>query len=283
MGRWALLNGLLGVIVLLLGLQIAWTWSRTLPPVDLAAREAAEPTPLPGDGPKGERRSRRGADKAPASPAVLVTTIHNKDLFDPSRQKASDEVKVAAPKETGPPPSLTLSGVRILGKDREAFIVDTTAPAGQQLKRMRSGDQVSGYSVKSIEPTRVTLTSASGDLIKLKLEIEKAGGGTPGVPTAPGTPPRPPRPGQPPAAPAASPAAGIQPSPAAGIQPTPPAGAGQPRPPRAGMQGRQGAPGTPPVPGAPNAPGMANVPGQNPQVPQLPAGVREKLEQLKSN
>ncbi len=280
MGRWALLNGLLGLIVLLLGLQIAWTWSRTLPPIDVEAKSDSEPTPLPGDGPKGERRSRRGADKAPASPAVLVTTIHNKDLFDPSRQKASDEVKVAAPKETGPPPSLTLSGVRILGKDREAFITDTTAPAGQQLRRMRSGDQVSGYSVKSIEPTRVTLTSAAGDLIKLKLEVEKTGGGAaPGTPAVSGAPGRPPRPGQPgaPGTPATPGAAA--PSPAAGIQPTPPAGAGQVRPPRAGMQARQGASAV--TPGAQNVPG---VPGQpNQQVPQLPAGVREKLEQLKSN
>jgi hypothetical protein len=283
MGRWALLNGLLGVIVLLLGLQIAWTWARSLPPINVEARSDSEPTPLPGDGPKGERRSRRGADKAPASPAVLVNTIHNKDLFDPSRQKASEEAKVAAPKETGPPPSLTLSGVRILGKDREAFITDTTAPAGQQLKRMRSGDQVSGYSVKSIEPTRVTLTSAAGDLIKLKLEVEKTGGGAaPGVPVAPGVAGRPPRPGQPgaPGQPAV-PGAGAA-SPAAGIQPTPPAGAGQVRPPRAGMQARQGAAAG--TPGAPNVPGAAGVPGQpNQQVPQLPAGVREKLEQLKSN
>jgi hypothetical protein len=275
MGRWALLNGLLGVIVLLLGLQIAWTWARSLPPIDLEARGAADPAPATGDGPKGERRSRRGADKAPASPALLVTTIHNKDLFDPSRQKASQEVKVEAPKETGPPPSLNLVGVRIMGKDREAFINDTTAPAGAQLRRMRSGDQVSGFSVKTIEPTRVTLTSGTGELIKLKLEVEK-NAAAPGVPAAtrPGMPPRPGQPPQPPGLASASPAAGIQ--------PTPPAGAGQVRPPRAGMQAaRPGAPGA--APHAPPAAGVAPVNPQNPQIPQLPAGVREKLEQLKSN
>ncbi len=38
MGRWAILNGVLVLIVLLLGWQIAWTWRRALPPVEVVER-----------------------------------------------------------------------------------------------------------------------------------------------------------------------------------------------------------------------------------------------------
>ncbi len=264
MGRWAILNGLLGVIVLLLGLQIAWTWTRTLPPVDFAARSTETlPKDGAGGGPKGERRGKRNADKMPATPAAMVVAIVNKDLFDPSRQKASEEIKVAAPKEAPPPPNVTLVGVRILGKDREAFILD----AGQPQRRVRTGDQVGGYTVKTIRPTRVTLTAGSGEVVDLKLTVEKAGGAGPAVPAVPGArAPGAPRPGQPGATPPGTPA----PSPAAGVQPRQPHGPGAAAA-AAAAAARQHQPG-----GAPPAP-------QNPNVPQLPAGVREKLEQLKGN
>jgi hypothetical protein len=37
MRRWVILNGVLGLIVLALGVQIARTWMRTLPPVEARA------------------------------------------------------------------------------------------------------------------------------------------------------------------------------------------------------------------------------------------------------
>ena len=295
MGRWAILNGVLVVIALLLGLEIARTWGRSLPPVEIGARPADPPTKGDGagDGKAGEgkggngrRGSKRVNEKPPAvQPATLVTTIVDKDLFDPSRQKATEEVKAPPPKEAPPPPGLTVVGIRIMGdRDSEAFITD--ASQANQQRRLRIGDEVGGYTVKSIQPSRVTLASATGDKITLNLAVDKSGAtGTPGKPGAQ------PRPGQPATANAASPAAGIQPTPpGAGIQP--------PRPGRPGMPARPPGPGgAPPAPGAPapspaagnfGAPragvGVPPVPaGAPPPNPNIPAAVREKLEQLKGN
>jgi hypothetical protein len=310
MGRWAILNGVLVLIVLLLGLQIARTWGRTLPSVEVATRPDPAPKPegKPDGKPGGTRRGgKRGApERAEQQPAVLVATIVNKDLFDPSRQKASEEVKAAPVKEIGPPPNLTLVGVRMIGRDGEVLVTDA-AQANQQ-RRLRIGDQVGGYTLKTVSPSRVEMASATGDTITLLLAVEKSSGGmpkTPGVAVPPrpgqpaGVPPSPaagikppaagvavpPRPGQP---------AGIPPSPAAGIQP--PAagvavpGAAQPRVPRAPMPAARGAnypppPGTPPVPQPPaaGAGGAPPVPPPAISNPNLPAAVREKLEQLKGN
>ena len=104
MGRWAILNGVLVLIVLLLGLQIARTWGRTLPPVEVATRQTRcrrrrRRASARARAAATRRGGKRGApEKAEQQPAVLVTTIVNKDLFDPSRQKPTEEVK-AAPRE----------------------------------------------------------------------------------------------------------------------------------------------------------------------------------------
>ena len=295
MGRWAILNGVLVVIALLLGLEIARTWGRSLPPVEIGARPADPPTKGDGagDGKAGEgkggnarRGGKRANEKPPAvQPATLVTTIVDKDLFDPSRQKATEEVKAPPPKEAPPPPGLTVVGIRIMGdRDSEAFITD--ASQANQQRRLRIGDEVGGYTVKSILPSRVTLASATGDRITLNLAVDKsAATGTPGKP---GTPPRP---GQPAAANAASPAAGIQPTPpGAGIQPPRPARPGMPAARPQGPGAPPAAPGTPPPSpaagnfGAPRGVGAPPVPaGSPPPNPNIPAAVREKLEQLKGN
>jgi hypothetical protein len=293
MGRWAILNGVLVVIVLLLGLQIGRTWRRTLPPVDVSARHT-DSTPKgeakpEGKGGAGRRGGKRGGapEKAEPQPAVMVTTIVNKDLFDPSRQKATEEVKAPPPKEIGPPPNLTLVGVRMIGRDREVLVTDA-AQANQQ-RRLRVGDQIGGYTLKSVHPSRVTLASASGETMTLSLAIEKSGGAgaAPGAAPRPPGSPTPPRPGQP-----GAPQGMAAPSPAAGIQPTPPTppapaapGGVQPRQPRAA---RGAAPGIPPVPGAAPPPATGAQPHQPapPSAfnnPNLPAAVREKLEQLRSN
>ena len=221
MGRWGILNGVLVVIVLLLGLQIARTWSRTLAPVETVAR-GADPGVKDQDKPDGKagggrRAGKRGAnEKVEPQPTVLVATIVDKDLFDPSRQKPSEEVKAPPPKEIGPPPNLTLVGVRMIGKDREIFVTD--GGQGNQQKRLRLGDQVGGYTLKTIQPSRVTLAAASGDVVTLTLAVDKSGGAAATAPGAPRPPGAPARPGQPGAAAAASPAAGA-PSPAAGLKP----------------------------------------------------------------
>jgi len=261
MGRWTIINGLLAVIVLLLGFQIMRTWARGLPPVEVPPAPAA-PAPAAGEPhEKGKRAAEKASARAQQTPATLVTAIVEKDLFDPSRHPpAPDEVKVeAAVAVTKPPDGVTVVGVRIFGKDREVFISDASQNPAVG-RRLRAGDQVAGYTVKAIDPTGVTLLSPSGDAVPLPLTLDKgrAGQAQPGAPVRPPiVPGRVPQPVGVPASPAAGPQGA---SPAAGVAvrtPTPP-----------------NAPPVPP-PVQPQA-----VPGQ-PQ--QLPAEVRQKLDQLRQN
>ena len=263
MGRWTIVNGLLGLIVALLGYEIVRTWARALPPVTASAPAAVQP-PAPHE--KGKRGGEKGGGRgAQQAPAAMVAAISDKDLFDVSRRApAPDEIKTEAqPPVTKPPDGVTVVGVRIFGKDREVFVNDATQNPAVG-RRLRAGDQIAGYTVKVIEPTAVTLASPSGDPIQVPLTLDK--GGKAGAPGGPPRPPgRPPQPGQAPV----SPAAGSQgASPAAGV-PVPAAKPAVPAP-------RPAVPGVPPAPGAP---GVAQ--GQPQQ--SLPAEVRQKLEQLRQN
>ena len=237
MRRWVIINVLLGLVVALLGLEIVRTWARVLPAVEAPARAAA-----PERHEKGKRGAAKlGAAQAQQLPSAMVAVIGDRDLFDPSRRGVTpEEVKIETPKETGPPPGLTVSGVRIFGKDREVFVTDASQANAQ--RRLRIGDQIVGYTIKSITATGLTLTSPSGDAVNMPLELEKGKAPAPAGPRGP----VPPRPGMPPAA---------------GIQPPPP--------PQVGV--RQ------PVPAPP--PGQPVI--QNPQLQQMPAEVRQRLEQLK--
>lgn len=276
MGRWAILNGLLGLIVALLAVEVVRTWARVIPPVDPAAKVPRAAAPERHE--KGKHGADKNGAKAEAAPPILVAAIEAKDLFDPSRQKAPlEEVKAApvAPKETGPPPGVTVVGFRVFGSDREAFVTDTTATQGSQQRRLRTGDQIGGYSVKRIEPTGLVLTSPSGDEVTMPLVVEKGkSAGTPGAGR--------PAPASKVAAPSGSPAAGVVQgtSPTAGIQP--------PKPPQAAVQRPQGqvppaVPGVPPIPGAP--PVAAAVPGATPPAvpPATPPDVRNRLEKLREH
>jgi hypothetical protein len=270
MRRWVILNGLLAVIVLGLGVQIVRTWARTLPPIE--ARAPAKVADAPERGAGGSKRGKRNqADKSPSTPVALVTAIVNKDLFDPSRTKATEETKVQSTIHiVDPPPGISLVGVRMFGKDREGFILDATQSNTQ--RRIRTGDTVGNFTVKSIRQSSVVLVSQTGDFVQLSLEVEKSKN-----PTATAIPPRP---GRPQAAAAAagagSPAAGITgASPAAGI-------GGTPRPPAhpGGSPATSSIAVQPPQPGQP--PATPPAPGRHGgAAPNLPEGVRQKLEQMK--
>ena len=270
MRRWMILNGVLAVIVLGLAIQIGRTWLRTLPPVQVpVAGKGGEAPVRSADG--GKRGKRAQADKTPQTPAALVAAIAAKELFDPSRQKQSDDVKVAAPvQETAPPPGVTLVGVRAWGKDREGFLLD--ASQGNAQRRIRTGDTVGTYSVKLIRERSVLLVSQAGDQVTLKLEADRAK-------AAVTAPPRMGRGGAPPPPPASSPAAGAQggSSPAAGV------GGGAPqKPPVVAGGANPPAPG-PPAPGTPPAAPPATPPaaGRGAGNPQLPSAVRDRLETIK--
>jgi len=274
MSRLAFVNGLLGVILVVLGIGIWTTWARSLPPEPVIERTPVGKTASEPRG--GGGKNKRGApDKGAAAalpPPALVSAIVERDLFDPSRQKATEETAkvTAVPRETGPPPGVTLVGIRILGKDREALMTDQSQ--GTQQRRLRVGDQVGGYTVQQIAASSLTLTSPSGDPVTMALNVEKGHGGTPAKPGAPGVPPRPGQPPQP--AGPASPAAGnlTAPSPAAGVgaKGAPPL---SPRPPGVPPAAAN------PVPGQP--PQAAVMGGAVPQPGQLPPEVQEKMNELK--
>ena len=278
MGRWAIINGVLVVFVLLVGWQIARIWGRTLPPVDVVARQAggAQPTPKSEGGGKGKRGEKAATKAAETAPPVMVAAIVERDLFDPSRTKPSEDPKVVptAP-VVAPPQNVTISGVSLVGKDREAFITDNG-----QTRRVRVGDQVQGYIVKTIRTTELVMASPAGEPVSMSLAVEKGKGALPtGRPPVPPKPGQPPQPGPLPTGPVPS-AAGVQPgaSPAAGIQPPkpPPLRPGIPPPP-----GAPGAPGVPPVhPIQPVPVPAAGPPGGNPNV-QIPNQVRDSLERFK--
>ena len=266
MRRWAIVNTLLGIIVALVGFEIVRTWARGLPggaPAESAASTAPAPPPAPHE--KGKRgRGDKAGTLAQQTPTLLVAAIADKDLFDPSRRPPSvEDVTTAAVPVTKPPDNVNVVGVRIFGKDREAFVSDGTQ--GQPItRRVRSGDQIAGYTVKAIERTAVTLTSPSGDVVSMPLTLDAGKAQPSGGPRQP-TPVRQPiRVGgpQPAGAQLGSPAAGVQgPSPAAGLG------------------------GRPPVPVAPQpavaAPGAVQP---KPGAPTpLPAQVQQKLDQLKQN
>src|SRR5204863_22090 len=188
-----------------------------------AAKAEAEPAEGEGEAPAGTAEDEAGA-LANQPPARLVTAIAAKDLSAPSRRPPSvEDTTTAAVPVTKPPDNVSVVGVRIFGKDREAFVSDGTQ--GQAItRRVRTGDQIAGYIVKAIERTAVTLTSPSGDVVSMPLTLD-AGKAQPSGPRQ-ATPVRQPIPGRPPqpaAAQAGSPAAGVQgPSPAAGLGGRPP-------------------------------------------------------------
>ena len=267
MGRWAIVNTLLGIIVALVGYEIVRTWARGLPKAPIAESAASPPpAPVPEPREKGKRgRAEKAGALAQQTPAVLAAAISDKDLFDPSRRPPSREDTTAASVPvTKPPDNVTVVGVRIFGKgDREAFVNDGTQ-GGAVTRRLRVGDQLAGYTLKAIDRTAVTLTSPSGDVVSMPLTVVK----WTAQPAPPGVQ-RPPMPGRPPQMPGRSPQpAGAQvSSPAAGVQGASPAA---------------GVGGVPPVPTAP--PRAVPKPAVAAPAPgTLPADVRQKLEQLKQN
>src|SRR2546427_952438 len=106
-----------------------------------------------------------------------------------------EDTTTAAVPVTKPPDNVSVVGVRIFGKDGEAFVSDGTQ--GQAItRRVRTGDQIAGYIVKAIERTAVTLTSPSGDVVSMPLTLD-AGKAQPSGPRQ-ATPVRQPIPGRPP-------------------------------------------------------------------------------------
>lgn len=199
MKRFGILNLLLAVLIGLAAWRTVGVWRRPvpeheLPPVDPAARNA------PGEGLLAPPPRRPPAMQ-------VVTTIAEHDLFDQSRKEGQQVVEAPPPVPTPapPPPTLKLAGVVVVGKTREALLVDTAQ--GNKHLRMRIGEDLMGYRVARIDSEQVALVGPGGEETLLELEVEK-GGGKKATAYGPGGKPQPsPKPGS-------TPAPGAQPPPA---------------------------------------------------------------------
>ena len=184
--RWTVLNGVLVAIVALLAVEIGRTWMRAVPPLRM---------PAAGDGaPRRDAKTRPAAVRAERSEedVALITSM---DLFDQSRQAPGSVTDVAAPVEVPPPTGIEVVGIRLIAGDQEAFIRD--ASQGNAQRRVRTGDEVAGFTVQSINATAVELGNPNGQNVTLYLQLApSAGGAKPGVPAAVGArrPPTPPPP-----------------------------------------------------------------------------------------
>jgi hypothetical protein len=247
-GRWTVVNTVLVLIVLAVAGQIGRTWMRASPP-------------LPAVESDGEHKANRRPSRRPRPAAAadeMVALITEQDLFDPSR-KADGAADGAAPTTLAedetppPPPGLTVVGVRLLGEDAEAFVKDS-ATANEQ-RRVRLGDDVGGYTVQEIRETSVVLEASNGNRVTLWLSLAPSGGVVRVTPPA-GT------------------ATGNQ----AVRRTTPPQAASQPSAAaqRAARRQRRSRPAAGARRGR-----YRQEPKENPGSPQLPAGVRERLEQLR--
>jgi hypothetical protein len=178
-GRWTVVNGILVVVILALGIQIARTWMRTLPATRIEAPGAE------GDA-DGRRPARRTKPAQNDDASAVVAAITAKDLFDPSRSgTAAGTVADAQPATPPPPPGVIVVGVRMVGPDTEAVVEDTSA--NKEQRRIRAGDSIGDYTVDAIHETSVDLSTESGESVTLWLEV---GAGNRPVPQK-ATPPRP--------------------------------------------------------------------------------------------
>jgi hypothetical protein len=182
MKRFGLINAVLLLLILLAAWRTAEVWRRGAPEVP----PAADPGKPVGDGLSPPARK-------PQLPQ-MVSVIADKDLFDASRKAPEAAAPAPAATPVPPPPTLKLSGVVVVGSQREAVLLDMAQNNKQT--RLREGEEISGYKVGKIEPEQISLVGGGGEEIILALQIDKTkagqkkGFGPAGKPVAPPTPAR---------------------------------------------------------------------------------------------
>lgn len=167
MRRFGVLNLLLVALIALAAWRTVEVWRRSppereLPPVDPASRL------IPGEGLLGPPVRRPPGQQ-------VVATIAEHDLFDQSRREAGNSAEAPEPVATPvpPPPTLKLAGVIVVGRVKEALLVDSAQ--GNRKLRMREGEDLQGYKVARIEEEQIALVGPGGDETVLRLEMEKGG------------------------------------------------------------------------------------------------------------
>ncbi|MGH7960510.1 MAG: hypothetical protein ACRERD_01635 [Candidatus Binatia bacterium] len=200
------LHVLLFACALLLLWQVVVTWSRTQP-VPLAAQSPITEPPLVFP-----------LVPAPEAGRELAKVIADKDLFSPTRSRAT--VEGSPTTATIPPPShLKLVGVILLPGREEAFFADSSQ--GGKVSSVRQGETIGSYRLAQVTSAQATLVvGQNGEEVSLPLLVLDSGtaakaprslltaltaqrrGGVPGRPGQVRPLPTPTRPGQPLAAPA---------------------------------------------------------------------------------
>jgi len=186
MRRWGIINGLLGLIVALLAIQIVGTWARSLQRPEERPRQPP-PAPAPEPREKGRRSAEKGGSRAAPAPDAIVSAISDKDLFDPTRRPPPEDGAAQAAQEAiplPPPTGVAVVGIRLLQGEREAFIQDATQQNKQ--RRLRVGDQLQSYTVKEITDSQVILAAPTGQSLTMDVELRKSGGARGPAPAVPG-------------------------------------------------------------------------------------------------
>src|SRR5215472_13061193 len=142
MKRFRVVNIVLVALTVVVLWKLVGVWRRGVPEVEAGGEGGGRP----GD----------TLPPPPRKPQLpqMVAVIADKDLFDASR-KAPEAVAPQAEHTPAPPPTLKLTGVVVVGGEREAVLSDT-AQNNKQI-RMREGEDISGYKVSRITTDDVAL------------------------------------------------------------------------------------------------------------------------------
>jgi len=153
---------LVGVIALFW--QIIATWLRPLPELLAASPGNADGGPV----------AQLSPSRAPGDGKQLAEAIADKDLFSPSRSRATEPVETATPVTTPPPSHLQLVGVFLSPNREEAFLRDSSQ--GGKVVRVRKGESLGAYRLNEVSPLRVTLAvGQDGEEVILPLVLLDSG------------------------------------------------------------------------------------------------------------
>ena len=131
------------------------------------------------------------AEEKPATPQnyspVDYAVVNEQNLFHPERKippEKKDEKAI-------PKPEVVLYGTMIMNDTSIAFIEDKKAPystqgRGKRQRALKIGDKLSGYILKEIMPTHITLVKGEEKMIVMLNDGQKRkAGATPSLPATP--------------------------------------------------------------------------------------------------
>lgn len=174
MANLTLLNILLAMILLGSALYAAWLFG---PDENITFTAVAEPAPAP-------------VEAAPASgrSPMDYAGVAEQNLFHPERRIPLDQAGKELPR-----PDLVLYGTLIAADTSIAYVEDRKAPystpgRGKRQIALKKGDNVSGYVLKEVEPTRIMLVRGDDRLVVLLDSKDSRASGAASAQQPPGKP-----------------------------------------------------------------------------------------------